>query len=845
MTATEEHDEVSSPAAGAVGRTTPGAREIAAALEEALAVLTDGDGPARTSSRLSTVFRDLASSALVKRLYFKLALVENSPTRSRFVAEVLSREGERWMARFLAEQALESTMQPWQRRRLGELKSAQVTSPQPIGQRHAHLLELSSDGVRSRGRGTDHVSAAHSPDGAWLEELVSDLETEGVGIHRDALILEVAEDAEWADLERILLVARLLPVTPAVVLNSVDHGVRLLTAADAAHLRDVRPLVVHRDAEGVLSLLSSGGGALEDVEASGALHGDSLASSTAALGLLEVVTAPALASHRTAVVGAFRNENSELFPLQSAGGAIDRALRFRGTPRGTAPLRLELGGLLVKVGFFEEAYSVLNGVPGPSRSRAHAVHLGRARFGTARFEELLDTGLRAKPYESERAEFAEAEAAMTLLRRLDQVVDHPEEKIESVDRRILSILHASEPDQSGGYAVRAHSVLVQLAAHGFDVVPYTRPGFPDGVLDLAPGETTVVPHGGIDYRRIGTSSQRADGEYGYMLESLDRYLEVIRREKPSVVHLRSTYVSALPGLIAAKHFGLPVVYEVSGMWELVYEAANAARMEGRRARTVRLENAVLAAADSVATLTSAMGDIIQERVALRRPVRIVPNAVEVGTFHELEKDESLLSELGWPPEVPVIGYVGSFVQYEGLDILLRALAALRDRGLQYRALLVGDGAESARLRDLAASLGLSDAHVHFTGRVPHENVARYYSLVDVCAYPRRLTPATVAVSPLKPFEALASRKAVLVSDVPALVEIAGGGDRARVFASGSVEGLAEALEETLVRPETTEAMRERGQRWVQEERSWAAVGQAFSAQIEEALHDAVGAADER
>src|SRR5699024_9021035 len=137
------------------------------------------------------------------------------------------------------------------------------------------------------------------------------------------------------------------------------------------------------------------------------------------------------------------------------------------------------------------------------------------------------------------------------------------------------------------------------------------------------------------------------GEYQYMIESLEHYKAAIRRERPSVVHLRSTYVSALPGLIAAKHFGLPVIYEVSGMWELVYETDHRPSKQGTHARTVRLENAVLANADTVVTITDAMADIIAERVTTKKPVELVPNAVDADNFTTAESDPELLDALGW------------------------------------------------------------------------------------------------------------------------------------------------------------------------------------------------------
>ncbi|MFE1083462.1 glycosyltransferase [Brevibacterium sediminis] len=411
-----------------------------------------------------------------------------------------------------------------------------------------------------------------------------------------------------------------------------------------------------------------------------------------------------------------------------------------------------------------------------------------------------------------------------MLDELAEVAENTEIPFTPIAGKVLTILHASAPDQSGGYAVRAHSVLKTIVAKDFEVTALTRPGFPEAANSLEPGATAEEVHDGIRYLRLGSDSARANGEFTYMREAIDHFAEVIRRERPSAVHLRSTYVSALPGLIAAKRFGLPVVYEVSGMWELVYEAANTARMEGRRARTVVLENAVLEHCDEVVTITEAMREIISGRVRTRRPIGIMPNAVDTTGFTSAEKNPQVLSRFGWSAHDPVIGYIGTFVGYEGLDILVRAIAIVRSRGLRVRALLVGDGAESARIRSLAADLSLDESTIVFTGRVPHEEVSDLYSVIDVCAYPRLLTPATRAVSPLKPFEAMAAKKSVIVSDVPALAEIAGHGERGLVVPSGDVDALAEAISTFIKDPTSTRTRVEAAAAWTESERSWSAVG---------------------
>src|SRR5690606_29052867 len=112
----------------------------------------------------------------------------------------------------------------------------------------------------------------------------------------------------------------------------------------------------------------------------------------------------------------------------------------------------------------------------------------------------------------------------------------------------------------------------------------------------------------------------------------------------------------------------------------------------------------------------------------------------------------------------VLGFIGSFYGYEGLDLLLAAMPHVLTALPDARLLLVGGGPQEAALVQQARRLGL-DSAVIFTGRVPHERVPAYSSLVDAFVFPRRSMRLTELVTPLKPLEAMAKSKLVLASDV--------------------------------------------------------------------------------
>lgn len=397
---------------------------------------------------------------------------------------------------------------------------------------------------------------------------------------------------------------------------------------------------------------------------------------------------------------------------------------------------------------------------------------------------------------------------------------------DKVPGRSVYFLHFSLPYSSVGYATRSHGLIAGMQAAGWDVKAYTRCGFPYDFKPELDGQAIpdVDSVDGVDYHRLLEGGRRGSTESEYLLTCADSYERVLRRERPEIVHAASNYVTALPALIAARRLGLPFIYEIRGFWEITRSSRdNEFENSARYALMRHFEGVVARAADQVYTLTSAMRDELIRRGVDAAKISLIHNGVDPTRFVPLAPDARRAELLGLTPGTPVIGYVGSFVDYEGLDDLIHACSSMAERGVRFRLLLVGDGAESNRLRDLAARAGLTDT-VLFTGRVPHEEVESYYSLIDICPFPRKPWEVCEMVSPLKPFEAMAMRKVVVVSSTHALREIVDHERTGLVFQKGDPDALAEALTRLVDDPALRDSLAENGRAWAVEHRSWGASG---------------------
>src|SRR6185295_6896456 len=182
------------------------------------------------------------------------------------------------------------------------------------------------------------------------------------------------------------------------------------------------------------------------------------------------------------------------------------------------------------------------------------------------------------------------------------------------------------------------------------------------------------------------------------------------------------------------------------------------------------------------------------------------------------RDEGLREQLGISGQT-VLGFVGSFYSYEGLDLLLRAALKLRERQVNFSVLLVGGGPDEERLKKLVEDYHLGEC-VRFAGRVEHSEVARYYSLIDILVFPRKRMRLTDLVTPLKPLEAMAQSTPILASDVGGHRELIRDGETGFLFAADDEAALAARLEQLIADPQLRARIARQGRHYVEEQRTW-------------------------
>ena len=304
-----------------------------------------------------------------------------------------------------------------------------------------------------------------------------------------------------------------------------------------------------------------------------------------------------------------------------------------------------------------------------------------------------------------------------------------------------------------------------------------------------------------------------------------RVMDQARRLRPHIIHVHSPVLNAIPALRVGRKLGIPVAYEVRAFWEDAAVDHGTTTEGSLRYRLTRgLETWAMRRASHVFTICEGLrGDIAARGIASNK-ITVIPNAVDIKAFAQGSTVDGVLKAgLGLKGAL-VLGFIGSFYAYEGLDLLLDALPALLVRRPSIRVLLVGGGPQQDALKIQVQSLGLQDKVV-FAGRVPHADIPRYYDLIDVLTYPRRSMRLTELVTPLKPLEAMALGRLLVASDVGGHRELIRHAETGILFRAGSAKALTAALETLLDSRETWPGLRCAARKFVEAERHW--VGSAL------------------
>ena len=366
-----------------------------------------------------------------------------------------------------------------------------------------------------------------------------------------------------------------------------------------------------------------------------------------------------------------------------------------------------------------------------------------------------------------------------------------------------------------GYTFRTRAILKSQVGNGWEVAGIT------GTRHTADGAKVETVDGLTFHRSAKPAPAPSPIAEWREIAALEAGIDaLVTQWQPDILHAHSPVLNAVAALRVARRRKLPLVYEIRAFWEDAAVGNGTGREGTLRYRAIQaLESWAVRRADAVVVICEGLKQDLLHRGIAADKIMVSPNGVDLDLFGDPPPRNAELARTLGIEGANVIGFIGSFYDYEGLDDLIAAMPALQAQRPNTHLLLVGGGPKEAQLR--AQSLALpSAANIHFVGRVPHDQVDQYYSLIDILAYPRKKMRLTDLVTPLKPLEAMAQRRLVAASDVGGHRELIEDGVTGTLFPPDNPAAIAHALAKLLEQPEIWDERRDVARKFVEKDRNW-------------------------
>ena len=389
--------------------------------------------------------------------------------------------------------------------------------------------------------------------------------------------------------------------------------------------------------------------------------------------------------------------------------------------------------------------------------------------------------------------------------------------IEPVDKKVLFVLNKALP-VTNGYTIRSNEIVKRVKAQGYEPVQSTRLGW------SPKHEGYDIPENAID----GIKTYYIDKSDKYLTNKTpindyfnvyaEEILKIVKAERPQMIHAASNFQNALPALRVGEMLGLRTIYEVRGLWHHTQTSKNPLFYQSDRFNFQdAYEILCCNIADEVLCISESLKSYLVDKGVKAEKITVVPNGVDTNSMSPSEPDSDIIEKYGLEDSI-VLGFIGSITVYEGIDFILRAIKNINDsKKLRKRLkfLLVGEGQYLPQLQALVTELGIRE-DVIFTGKIPHEQVSKFYSVVDVTPFPRTNALVCQLVTPIKTYEAMAMGKKVIVSDVAALKEMVIDGENGTYFEAENPE----ALEKAIIEISQNEEIGKHAREWVEQNRDW-------------------------
>ncbi|MCI0567314.1 MAG: glycosyltransferase family 4 protein [Acidobacteria bacterium] len=394
--------------------------------------------------------------------------------------------------------------------------------------------------------------------------------------------------------------------------------------------------------------------------------------------------------------------------------------------------------------------------------------------------------------------------------------------------KILYLNYEWDPQESTGALTHIRELSKGLRELGHSVTVIDRRRKP--IVQSLTNETLSKSHPAAPQWRARLSPYlHESAAMGRALKGIRVEIELIRREKPDVVLTRHS-LHQFSSIWAARRCRVPVVYEVNAPAPFEYRHYQSQyRLIPKLAEW--LERHMLSKTDGIFVVSKVLKRYFVDRGVSADHIRVIPNGADVERFSSAAADPSVREKLG--EASLIVGFVGSFARFHGIDQLEQAMGFLCAQRPDARFLLVGSGEMSEKVQDYCSRRGLT-SRVYFTGHVLSERVPALMAAADILLAPYE-PQDFFYLSPIKIFEYMAAGKAVLAARVGQIAELIQDGVDGILYDPSDSSSLQQALRTLAENSELRKCLGGNAQRTVGSRYTW----RANAASVESLLSEVV------
>lgn len=265
----------------------------------------------------------------------------------------------------------------------------------------------------------------------------------------------------------------------------------------------------------------------------------------------------------------------------------------------------------------------------------------------------------------------------------------------------------------------------------------------------------------VAYSNNMSYAQRIRSFFGFAWKSARRAASI----PADVIFATSTPLTvAVPGAYAAWRQRIPMVFEVRDLWPDLAIVIGALKSRPTIAAARMLERFAYRRAKHIVALSPGMKDGVVRAGTPAEKVTVIPNGCDLDLFPgTAEQGQAFRDSLPWLGDRPLVVYAGAVAVFNGLSYLVNIARETLNVNPEVRFLIIGQGNDQTRVRELAASTGVMDKNLFFLDRIPKEQMPAALAAATMPISTLIDVPGTPDSSPNKVFDGLSAGRPVAIN----------------------------------------------------------------------------------